>query len=131
VRKPRRGDRRRERDKWFTDGCVIRRASSLPAPAACWAANCPAPWPYAVNAVVALLHRSTAVHRNDGRPLSARPWNGTLPPPSEIAVLRGDVREPGLGLDETSLAEIVRGLDLAIHGAAATGFNLSERVYQR
>ena len=77
-----------------------------------------------------MLHRSTAMHRNDGRPLSARPWDGTLPLPGEVAALRGDVRQPGLGLDGASLAEIVRGLDLVIHGAAATGFNLSERVYR-
>jgi nucleoside-diphosphate-sugar epimerase len=43
----------------------------------------------------------------------------------------GDMGQPGLGLDGASLAEIVRGLDLVIHGAAATGFNLSERVYRR
>jgi len=82
------------------------------------------------HAVVAMLHRSTAMHRNDGRPLYARPWNDTLPPPGEVAALRGDVRQPGLGLVGTSLAEIVRGLDLVIHGAAATGFNLIERVYR-
>ena len=40
------------------------------------------------------------------------------------------MRQPGLGLDGTSLADIVRGLDLVIHAAAATGFNLSERVYR-
>lgn len=82
------------------------------------------------HAVVAMLHRSTAMRRNDGRPLFARPWDGTLPLPGEVAALRGDVRQPGLGLDGMSLAEIVRGLDLVIHGAAAIGFNLSERVYQ-
>ena len=70
------------------------------------------------------------MHRNDGRPQSARPGDGTLPLPGEVAALRGDVRQPGLGLDGASLAEIVRGLDLVIHGAAATGFNLSERVYR-
>src|ERR1051326_2441942 len=64
--------------------------------------------------VVAMLHRSTAMHRNDGRALSARPWDGTLPPPGEVADLRGDVRLPGLGLDGESLAEITRGLDLVI-----------------
>src|SRR5262249_10752878 len=82
------------------------------------------------HAVVAMLHCSTSMQRNDGRPLSARPWGGTLPPPGEVAALQGDVRQPGLGLDGTSLTEIVRGLDLVIHGAAATGFNLSERVYR-
>jgi nucleoside-diphosphate-sugar epimerase len=82
------------------------------------------------HAVIAMLHRSTAMHRNDGRPLSARPWDGTLPPPGELAAFRGDVRRPGLGLDEISLAKIVRDLDLVIHCAAATGFNLNERVYR-
>jgi nucleoside-diphosphate-sugar epimerase len=82
------------------------------------------------HAVVAMLHHSTAMHRNDGRSLFARPWDGTLPLPGELAAVRADVRRPGLGLDRASLAEIVRGLDLVIHGAAATGFNLSERVYR-
>ena len=50
------------------------------------------------HAVVAMLHRSTAMYRNDGRPLSARPGDGTLPLPGEVAALRGDVRQPGLGL---------------------------------
>ena len=73
------------------------------------------------HAVVAMLHRSTAMHRNDDRLLCARPWDGTLPPPGKVVTLQGDVRQPGLGLDGTSRAEIVRGLDLVIHGAAATG----------
>jgi len=82
------------------------------------------------HAVVAMLHRCTALHRNDGRPLPARPWDGAFPPAGAVAVIRGDVRQRGLGLDETNLAEIVRDLDLVIHGAAATGFNLSERAYR-
>src|SRR5215469_13882110 len=82
------------------------------------------------HAIVAMLHRRTAMHRNDGRPLPARPWDGSFPPLGEVAALRGDVRQPLLGLDETSFTEIVRGLDLVIHGAAATGFNLSERAYR-
>src|SRR5262249_9128810 len=82
------------------------------------------------HAVVAMLHRSSALHRNDGRPLYARPWDGTLPPPGEVAALRGDVRQPALGLDAASLAELVHSLDLVIHGAAITGFNLNERVYR-
>ena len=49
------------------------------------------------HAVVAMLYCSTAMHRNDGRPLSARPWDGTLPPPGEIAAFRGDVRQPRAG----------------------------------
>jgi len=82
------------------------------------------------HAVVAMLHRGTAMYRNDGRLLCARLWDGVWPPPGQIATLRGDVRQPGLGLDGASLTEIVRRVDLVIHGAAATGFNLGERVYR-
>jgi nucleoside-diphosphate-sugar epimerase len=77
-----------------------------------------------------MVHRSIAMQRNDGQPLSTRPWDGVLPSPGEVAALCGDVRQPGLALDEASLVEIVRGLDLVIHGAAATGFNLSEQVFR-
>jgi hypothetical protein len=44
------------------------------------------------HAVTAMLHRSTAMHRNDGRPLSARPWDGALPLPREVVACRGGVR---------------------------------------
>lgn len=82
------------------------------------------------HAIIAMLHRSTAMHRNDGRPLYARPWEGAFPLPREVVTCRGDVREPGLGLDAASLAEMMPGLDVVIHCGAATGFNLSERVYR-
>jgi hypothetical protein len=49
------------------------------------------------HAVVAMLHHSTAMHRNDGRSLPARAWDGTMPQPGQVAALRGDVRRPGLG----------------------------------
>ncbi len=82
------------------------------------------------HAVTAMLHRNTAMCRNDGRPLFARPWDGALPLPREVVACRGDVRQPGLGLDGASLAEMMRGLDLVIHCGAATRFNLGERVYR-
>jgi nucleoside-diphosphate-sugar epimerase len=82
------------------------------------------------HAVVAMLHDHTQMRRNDGRALTARRWDGTLPPPGLIAALRGDVREPRLGLKVTSLAAIVQGSDLVIHAAAATGFNLPDQVYR-
>jgi nucleoside-diphosphate-sugar epimerase len=36
------------------------------------------------HAVVAMVHRGTAMHRNDGRPLSVRPGDGSLALPGEV-----------------------------------------------
>ena len=90
--------------------------------------------------VVAVQHRSTALHRNDGRPVPAAPWSGALPGPGEVATLAGDVRRPGLGLDAATHAALLPGLDLlgldlprldlVVHCAAVTGFNLDPAVYQ-
>ena len=80
--------------------------------------------------VVAVQHRSTALHRNDGRPIPAASWSGALPAPGQVATLKGDVRQPGLGLDAATQAALLQGLDLVVHCAAVTGFNLDPAVYR-
>ena len=50
------------------------------------------------HAVVAMLHHSTAMHRNDGRSLPARTWDGTMPQSGQVAALRGDVRPAWAGV---------------------------------
>lgn len=80
--------------------------------------------------VVAVQHRSLALHRNDGRPVPAVPWSGTLPGPGRVATLAGDVRQPVLGLDAATQAALLPGLDLAVHCAAVTGFNLDPSAYR-
>ena len=85
--------------------------------------------------VVAVQHRSTALHRNDGRPVPAAPWSGVLPGPGGVATLTGDVRRAGLGLDAATHAALLPGLDLSgldlvVHCAAVTGFNLDPAVYR-
>ncbi len=78
--------------------------------------------------VVALVHRSRALSRSDGRPLPAAPWSG-LPRPGEVVVLPGDVRSPTLGLETAQYAALAGSLDLIAHCAAVTGFGLAPRVY--
>ena len=79
--------------------------------------------------VVALQHRSTALRRNDGRPIPSVPWAGQAPGPGAVLTLSGDVRRPGLGLDAAAGAALA-GMDLAIHCAALTSFNLDASAYR-
>lgn len=77
--------------------------------------------------VLALGRRSMPLAGNDGRAILSAPWSGTPPAPGQVLVASGDVCAAGLGLDPAAL----RGLDLIIHGAAVTGFNLDAEVYDR
>jgi len=83
------------------------------------------------HSVTALLHRSTALNRNDGRPIGAAPHTGAPPSPGSVATLQADVRRPGLGMGSAGLAELTRRLDLIVHCAAVTGFTLDPAVYQQ
>ncbi len=80
--------------------------------------------------VVALQHRSTALCRNDGRPIQSAPWAGHTPRPGAVLTLAGDVRRPGLGLGAAAQAAVGEGLDLAVHCAALTAFNLDPAAYR-
>ncbi len=75
--------------------------------------------------VVALIHSSPALHRNDGSVIPSTAWDGVLPAPGRVVTLAGDVSQPGLGLD-TGLA----GLDLILHCAALTGFDCDADAYR-
>ncbi len=76
--------------------------------------------------VVAMQHRNTMLHRNDGRPVPADPWTGVLPGPGKVVTLPGNVGQLGLGLPDGLAA----GLDLVVHCAAVTGFSLSAEIYE-
>ena len=80
--------------------------------------------------VVALQHRSTALRRNDGATIPSAPWTGHAPRPGAVLTLSGDVRRPGLGLDAAAGAALCDGLDLLIHCAALTSFNLDPPAYR-
>ena len=77
------------------------------------------------HAILALLHRSANLLRNDGRPIMASPWDGRALRPGSVATLHGDVRQPGLGL-----AMALPPLDLILHCAALTGFDCEPGDYQ-
>jgi len=47
-----------------------------------------------------------------------------------VLVLAGDVRRPGLGLDAAAQAAVSDGLDLLVHCAALTSFNLDPPAYR-
>ena len=80
--------------------------------------------------VVALVHRSRTLARNDGTPIPTRPWDDTVAF-GTVATLAGDVAEPDLALPPATAATLQRELDLVVHCAAVTGFALPPATYAR
>lgn len=80
--------------------------------------------------VVALVHRSRELTRNDGTAMATAPWSGDAPPGS-VSLLGGDVSQPLLGLPADMASRLAARLDLIVHCAAVTGFNLPASVYQQ
>ena len=80
------------------------------------------------HAVVGLVHRNLSLRRNDGSPVAAAPWAGRLPEAGAVVGLGGDVRQAGLGLDEAA-HEALSGIELGLHCAALTGFDLDAATY--
>ena len=81
------------------------------------------------HSVVALLHRSRRLECG-GVAIPSRPYDGAAERAS-LAVLDGDVTAERFGLAAAISREIAAGLDLIVHCAAATAFNLAERDYER
>ncbi len=63
----------------------------------------------------------------DTAPLS---WAGAAPQPGETLVLPVDLRREELGLDAARLTRLATGLDIIIHCAAVTGFDLDPATYR-
>lgn len=63
-------------------------------------------------------------------PAAALPWRGAAPRPGGILVLPGDLRKDGLGLDPADAAALAAGIDLVVHCAAATSFQLDDATYR-
>ena len=82
------------------------------------------------HAVTALVHRSPALARNDGRPLPTTPWTGN-PLPNGIATLAGDVALPFFGLLPSHAERLAATTDLIVHAAALTSFTLEPAEYDR
>ena len=82
------------------------------------------------HSVVALRHRSRTLERNDGVPIPSRPYDGS-PGFGTVAVLDGDVSSEGFGLAAAVSSALAASLDLIVHCAAVTAFNLPQATYDR
>ena len=80
--------------------------------------------------VVALLHRNRTLARNDGHAIPVRDGNGA-PVPGTVSVLDGDVTAERFGLAPARSSAVAAGLDLIVHCAAVTAFNLPDAAYDR
>lgn len=80
--------------------------------------------------VVALLHRSRTLERNDGAAIPTRPY-GEPVAGGTVAVLDGDVTAERFGLAPAAAHAVAAELDLIVHCAAVTAFNLPEPTYRR
>lgn len=80
--------------------------------------------------VVALVHRTRRLIRNDGRVLQPTRWSRTSPGPGVILAFAGDVRRPDFGLAPETAAALVSGIDVVIHCAAATGFQPAPELHR-
>ncbi len=80
------------------------------------------------HAVIGLVHRTPTISRNDGGAVATTAWSGALPQ-AGVVTLKGDVRDRDLALDEATRAALP-GLDLIVHCAAVTGFDLHAETYR-
>jgi nucleoside-diphosphate-sugar epimerase len=79
------------------------------------------------HAVAGLLRRKATAF---GDPTEAVPGCGPLTA-GTVTLFAGDVAEPGLGLATEMAACLAAQLDLVVHCAAVTGFNLPPETYHR
>lgn len=72
--------------------------------------------------VIGLVHREATIRDNAGVVLTTQQFDPALPPKG-LALLHGDVRKPGLGLDQASRAWLDRHVSVVIHCAALVRFD--------
>ncbi|MEP3225492.1 MAG: SDR family oxidoreductase [Parasphingorhabdus sp.] len=82
------------------------------------------------HSIIALTRQGQDITANDGQPVAASNFHGTMPEPGRLARLSGDICQPGLGLNKDELALLERYVDLVVHCAAVTDFNTGDNVYQ-
>jgi 2-alkyl-3-oxoalkanoate reductase len=83
------------------------------------------------HSVTALVHSQARLVRSDRSVLPALPWAGAAPAPGAVALIRGDVALPRLGLFSRDYGALCQGVDLIVHCAALTGFALDPALYRR
>ncbi|WP_043837876.1 SDR family oxidoreductase [Muricoccus aerilatus] len=79
--------------------------------------------------VVAMTGRKPVLLADAPEDVASRPWAGAAPCPGEILVLPADLRREALGLSAAQLAHLAAGLDIIVHCAAVTGFDLDPSTY--
>jgi nucleoside-diphosphate-sugar epimerase len=82
------------------------------------------------HAVVALLHHSRTLERNDGAAVSARLFDGAHQG-GVVTVLDGDVTAERFGLTVPVSGALAASVDVIAHCAAVTAFNLPRSTYDR
>jgi len=82
------------------------------------------------HSVIALLHHSHTLRRNDGAAIPTMPFDGTSRT-GFVAVLHGDVTAEHFGLTPPMASALMAGVDVIIHCAAVTAFNLPQPTYDR
>lgn len=80
--------------------------------------------------VIGLVRKNRVVIRGDGEVLATGEWHGVIPEAGEILLVKGDVRNPLLGLDAGSYAQLAGQVDRIIHCAAIVQFDADADVYQ-
>ena len=80
--------------------------------------------------VIALLHHSNTLMRNDGAAIPTIPF-GEASQTGVVAVLGGDVTAQRFGLTPPTASALMAGVDVIVHCAAVTAFNLPQSTYDR
>ncbi|MEO6380424.1 MAG: SDR family oxidoreductase, partial [Nitrobacter sp.] len=81
--------------------------------------------------VVALVHRTRDLRRNDRSVVSPPLWSGFPPSPGTILAIFGDVSVCDLGLSRDDVTRIMVCVDVVVHAAAETGFQPSSSLHRR
>jgi nucleoside-diphosphate-sugar epimerase len=83
------------------------------------------------HAVIALVHRTRRLLRNDGRTLEPAPYAGTGLDDGVMLAVEGDVCKERLGLEREAASILASTVDLVVHCAAETGFQLAPCMHRR
>lgn len=83
------------------------------------------------HAVIALLHRTDYLLRNDGRVLFLPRYAGAGLELGALLSVAGDIGKPGLGFDPTIASALANSLDIVVHCAAETRFASASSQHRR
>jgi nucleoside-diphosphate-sugar epimerase len=75
------------------------------------------------HSVIALVHRRRELVRNNRQVIRPSAYAGAPSDRGTVQWLAGDIRKPGLGLDDRTAASLVGGVGLIVHCAAETKFS--------